>query len=346
MKFTAKQIAEYLGGRVEGNELATVSSFAKIEEGAEGTLSFLANPKYTHFLYETKASVVLVDEDLQIEHEVSATLVRVKSAYEAVARLLQMVDGMKPRKTGIDTTASVAPTAVIGNQVYIGPYAVVADGATIGDGCQIYPHAVVGENVTIGQQCIIYPNVTIYQGCRIGHRVIIHAGAVIGADGFGFAPGNDGYDKIPQTGIVVIEDDVEIGANTCVDRSTMGATVIRRGVKLDNLIQVAHNCEVGENTVMSAQSGLAGSTKIGQWCMIGGQAGFAGHIKVADKTNVGAQCGVISDTKGGGETLIGSPAMDPREYFKAVAYWKRLGDMAHELRDLKRQVDELLNNEQ
>ena len=345
MEFTAKQIAELTGGRVEGNEQAAVSTFAKIEEGHEGAISFLSNPKYTHFLYETKSTIVLVDETLELEHPVSATLIRVKSAYEAVGRLLQFYEQMKPRKTGVDPLAFVSPKATIGKDVYIGAFACIGDGTVVGDGTQVYPHVVVGDGVTIGQQCLLYPNVTIYQGCRLGNRVTIHAGSVIGADGFGFAPNQEGYDKIPQIGIVVIEDDVEIGANTCVDRSTMGQTVIRRGVKLDNLIQVAHNCEVGENTVMSAQVGLAGSTKIGSWCMVGGQAGFAGHIQVADKTFVGAQCGVISNTKGQGEQLIGSPAMDPKQFFRSMAVVKRLPDMYRELNELKKRVEELKKNQ-
>jgi UDP-3-O-[3-hydroxymyristoyl] glucosamine N-acyltransferase len=326
MEFTAKQIADFIGGRVEGNENATVNTFAKIEEGKEGAISFLSNPKYTHYLYDTKSSIVLVNEDLQLEQEVKTTLIRVRNAYESVAQLLQLYESMKPKKTGIDSLAFVSPTAEIGKDVYIAPFAYIGDNVKIGDGCRIYPH------------------VTIYEGCRIGNNVTIHAGSVIGADGFGFAPNQDGYNKIPQIGIVVIEDNVEIGANTCVDRSTMGETRIHKGVKLDNLIQVAHNCEIGENTVMSAQAGMAGSTKIGAWCMVGGQAGFAGHIHVADKTFVGAQCGVISDTKGNGESLIGSPAMDPREYFKAVAYWKRMGDLTKEVRELKKQVAELQNS--
>ena len=341
MEFTAKQIAALINGRVEGNEEAVVSSFAKIEEGREGAISFLSNPKYTHYLYDTKSSVVLVNEELALERPVQATLIRVSNAYEAVAKLLQAYDAMKPRKTGVDTLASVSPTARLGKDVYIGAFACIGDGAVIGDGTQIYPHTVVGDGVKVGAGCVLYPNVTVYHDCQIGNHVTIHAGSVIGADGFGFAPNQSGYDKIPQIGIVIIEDDVEIGANTCIDRSTMGETRIRRGVKLDNLIQVAHNCEIGENTVMSAQVGMAGSTKIGAWCMVGGQAGFAGHIHVADKTNVGAQCGVISNTRGDGETLIGSPAMDPREFFKAVAYWKRLADMAGDLRELKKQVGEL-----
>ena len=341
MEFTARQIAEMIDGRVEGNENAAVNSFAKIEEGREGAISFLSNPKYTHYLYDTRSTIVLVNEALELEKPVSATLIRVKNAYEAVARLLQFYDSMKPRKTGIDPLASVSPSATIGKDVYIGAFACIGDGVVIGDGCQVYRRVVIGDGVKLGESCLLYPHVTIYQGCRLGNHVTIHAGSVIGADGFGFAPNTEGYDKIPQIGIVVIEDNVEIGANTCVDRSTMGQTVINKGVKLDNLIQVAHNCEIGENTVMSAQVGMAGSTKIGAWCMVGGQAGFAGHIHVADKTFVGAQCGVISDTKGNGEELIGSPAMNPREFFKAVAYWKRMGDMSKELRELKKKVEEL-----
>ena len=343
MEFTAKQIADLIGGRVEGNEAAAVHTFAKIEEGQEGAISFLSNPKYTHYLYETKSTIVLVNEDLELEQEVSATLIRVKNAYEAVAKLLQIYESIKPKKTGIDSLAFVSPKATIGKDVYIGAFACIGDGAVIGDGAQIYPHVVIGEGVKVGEKCTFYPNVTVYQGCRIGNNVTIHAGSVIGADGFGFAPNTGGYDKIPQIGIVVIEDDVEIGANTCIDRSTMGQTTIHKGVKLDNLIQVAHNCEIGENTVMSAQVGMAGSTKIGSWCMVGGQAGFAGHIHVADKTFVGAQCGVISSTKGN-EQLIGSPAMDPKVFFKASAVMKKLPDMYRELNQLKKELAELKAN--
>ena len=297
MEFTAKQIAELIQGRVEGNENAIVKTFAKIEEGVPGAISFLSNPKYTHYIYNTKSSVVLINEDVELDQPVSATLIRVKNAYECVAKLLQFYESMKSAKKGIDPLASISPKATVGEDVYIGPFAVIGDGAVIGKGSQIYPHAVIGEGVSLGEKCLIYPNVTIYQGCKLGNNVTIHADSVIGADGFGFAPSTGGYDKIPQIGIVVIEDDVEIGANTCIDRSTMGQTIIHKGVKLDNLIQVAHNCEIGENTVMSAQAGMAGSTKIGAWCMVGGQAGFAGHIQVADKTFVGAQCGVIKNTK-------------------------------------------------
>lgn len=323
MEFTAKQIADLIGGRVEGNENAKINNFAKIEEGKEGCISFLSNPKYTPYIYETKSSVVLVNNDLELEHPVECTLIRVENAYECVAKLMQMYAQMLPKKTGIDSLAFVAKSAKIGKDVYIGPF------------------ACIGENVTIGDGSMIYPHVVVYDGCKIGKKVTIHAGSVIGADGFGFAPNTGGYEKIPQLGIVIIEDDVEIGANTCVDRSTMGQTIIHKGVKLDNLIQVAHNCEIGENTVMSAQAGMAGSTKIGAWCMVGGQAGFAGHIHVADKTMVGAQCGVIGDTKGNGETLIGSPAVNPKMYFKARALDAKLPDMYRQIAQLQRELDAL-----
>ena len=343
MEFTAKQIAELIQGRVEGDENTAVSTFAKIEEGVPGAISFLSNPKYTHYIYDTKSSVVLINEDVELEKPVSATLIRVKNAYECVAKLLQFYESMKPAKKGIDSLAYISPKAQIGEDVYVGAFAYIGDGVVLGKGSQVYPHTVVCEGVTIGEKCILYPNVTIYQGCKLGNNVTIHAGSVIGADGFGFAPNTGGYDKIPQIGIVVIEDNVEIGANTCVDRSTMGQTIIHQGVKLDNLIQVAHNCEIGENTVMSAQAGMAGSTKIGAWCMVGGQAGFSGHIQVADKTFIGAQCGVIKNTKGDGESLIGSPAMDPKMFFKAKAIYSKLPDMYRQIAQLQREVEELKN---
>ena len=323
MEFTAKQIAEFVGGRIEGNENAAIHTFSKIEEGREGAISFLSNPKYTHYLYDTKSTIVLINEDVQLEKPVTPTLIRVKNAYECVAKLLQLYESMKPKKTGVDTLAFVSPSAKIGKDVYIGPF------------------TYIGENVEIGDGTRIFPNVTIYDGTRIGHRVTIHAGAVIGADGFGFAPNTEGYEKIPQIGIVIIEDDVEIGANTCIDRSTMGQTIIHRGVKLDNLIQVAHNCEIGENTVMSAQAGMAGSTKIGAWCMVGGQAGFSGHITIADKTFVGAQSGVIGNTKGNGEQLIGAPAVNPKMYFKARALDAKLPEMYRQIAAMQREIDEM-----
>lgn len=344
MEFTAEQIASVIGGKIEGDKDAKVRTFAKIEEGVEGAISFLSNPKYTHYIYDTKSSVVIVNEDVELEGTVAPTLIRVKNAYESIAQLLQIYEASKPKKTGVSPQAYISPTAKLGKDCYVGPFACIGEGTVIGDGCQIYPHAVVGDNVKMGNGCILYPNTTVYQGCKIGNNVTLHAGSVIGADGFGFAPNADGYDKIPQIGIVTIEDNVEIGANTCVDRSTMGSTVIRKGVKLDNLVQVAHNVEIGENTVMSAQVGIAGSTNVGSWCMFGGQVGIAGHITIGDKTFLGAQSGVPGSLKGG-EELIGTPPMNPRNYFKSQAIFRRLPDMYKELETLKKTIEELKSEE-
>lgn len=344
MEFTAEQIASVIGGKIEGDKDAKVRTFAKIEEGVEGAISFLSNPKYTHYIYDTKSSVVIVNEDVELEGTVAPTLIRVKNAYESIAQLLQIYEASKPKKTGVSPQAYISPTAKLGKDCYVGPFACIGEGTVIGDGCQIYPHAVIGDNVKMGNNCILYPNTTVYQGCKIGNNVTLHAGSVIGADGFGFAPNADGYDKIPQIGIVTIEDNVEIGANTCVDRSTMGSTVIRKGVKLDNLVQVAHNVEIGENTVMSAQVGIAGSTKVGSWCMFGGQVGIAGHITIGDKTFLGAQSGVPGSLKGG-EELIGTPPMNPRNYFKSQAIFRRLPDMYKELETLKKTIEELKSEE-
>ena len=286
---------------------------------------------------------MIVNEDLTLEQAVSPTLIRVKNAYESVAKLLQLYESMKPKKKGIDSLAFISPKAKVGNDCYVGAFAYIADGAVVGDRCVIYPHAYIGEGVTLGDDCIIYPHATIYYGCQLGNRVTLHGGSVIGADGFGFAPGADGYDKIPQIGIVKIEDDVEIGANACVDRSTMGCTIIHKGVKLDNLVQVAHNCEVGENTVMSAQVGIAGSTKIGQWCMFGGQVGIAGHITIGDKVILGAQSGAPGSIKSD-QTLIGTPPMPQTPYFKSQAIFRRLPDMYKELHALRQELDDLKKN--
>jgi len=341
MEFTAKQIAELLKGRVEGDENARVNTFSKIEQGVPGAIAFLSNPKYTHYLYDTQASVVLVDEALALDQEVKATLIRVPNAYEAVATLLQFYDSMKPKKQGIDPMAFIHPTAQVADDAYVGAFAYIGERCVVGSGSSIYPHAVLGDDVKTGEGCIVYSNATIYQGCQLGNRVIVHAGAVIGADGFGFAPSEKGYDKIPQIGIVKIGDDVEIGANTCVDRSTMGATRIGRGTKLDNLIQVAHNVEIGENTVMSAQTGIAGSTKIGSWCMFGGQVGMAGHISIPDRTHVGAQAGIIGTVKKEAQTIIGSPAIDAKQFMKAAAIYPKLPEIYKELDRLKKEVETL-----
>ena len=340
MEFTAQQIAQFVEGKIEGDENATVNTFAKIEEGKEGAISFLSNPKYTHYIYDTKSSVVLVDESVVLEHPVSTTLIRVKNAYECVAKLLQMYESMKPKKTGVDPLAFVSPKAKVAEDVYVGAFSYIGDGAEVGKGSQIYPHAYIGDGVKIGENALVYPNVSIYHGCRLGNNVTVHSGSVIGADGFGFAPSAEGYDKIPQIGIVTIEDNVEIGANTCIDRSTMGSTYVRKGVKLDNLVQIAHNTDIGENTVMSAQVGIAGSAKVGQWCMFGGQVGIAGHITIGDKVFLGAQSGVPGSLKGGQE-LIGTPPMPPRSYFKSQAIFRRLPDMYKELQDLKKEIEEL-----
>ena len=328
MEFTAKQIAQFIEGRIEGDENATVNTFAKIEEGTPGAISFLSNPKYTHFVYDTKSSIVLIDENVELEHPVSTTLIRVKNAYECVAKLLQLYESFKPKKTGIDPLAFVSSTATIGKDTYIAPFAYIGDGVVVGDNCTVYPH------------------VTIYEGCKLGNRVTIHAGSVIGADGFGFAPTPDGYDKIPQIGNVVIEDDVEIGANTCVDRSTMGSTFIRKGVKLDNLIQVAHNVEIGQNTVIAAQTGIAGSTKVGQWCMFGGQVGMAGHIHIADQTHVGAQAGITNSVKQPGQTIIGSPAWDAKGFMKSAAIYRRLPEMYQKINELQKEIEALKQQKQ
>ena len=340
MEFTAKQIADFIGGIVEGDANATVNTFAKIEEGTKGAISFLSNPKYTHYIYETQSSIVLINKDLVLEHPVNATLIRVDNAYECVAKLLQLYDAARPKKQGVDSLAFISPSAKIGENVYIGAFTYIGDNAVVGDGSSIYPHSTIGDNVKLGKGCKIYPNVSIYEGCRLGNNVTIHSGSVIGADGFGFAPNTEGYDKIPQIGIVTIEDNVEIGANTCIDRSTMGTTTIRKGVKLDNLVQIGHNVEVGENTVMSAQTGIAGSTKIGSWCMFGGQVGIAGHITIGDKTFLGAQSGVPGSIKGN-ETLIGTPPMEPKAYFKSQAIFRRLPEMYKQISELQKQIKEL-----
>ena len=340
MEFTAKQIAEFLGGTVDGNENAAVHTFAKIEEGVPGALSFLSNVKYTQYLYSTKSSIVLVNKDFKAEQPVSATLVRVDNAYESLAKLMSLYASMKPAKTGISSLASVSEKAKIGNNVYIGPFSVIEDNAVIGDNTQVYPHVTIGEGASVGAGCILYPHVTIYYGCKIGNRCILHAGSVIGADGFGFAPTPQGYNKIPQIGIVELEDDVEIGANTCIDRSTMGRTVIHKGVKLDNLIQVAHNVEIGQNTVMSAQTGIAGSSKVGSWCMIGGQCGISGHITLGNKVNLAAKTGVIGSLKDG-ETMMGYPAIVYRNFLRSSLIYKDLPELSKTVRQLEKEIQEL-----
>lgn len=341
MEFSAQMIAGLIEGTIVGDPEAKVNNFAKIEEGRSGCISFLANPKYEEYLYTTESTIVLVDATFQPKHEVKATLIKVANAYEAVSKLLQIYDSMKPKRKGIDSLAFIAPTAKIGKDCYIGPFVAIADGVEIGDGCVLHPHVTIGSNAHIGNDTEIYSNAVVYHDCKVGNRCILHAGCVIGADGFGFAPAEDGYHKIPQIGIVTIEDDVEIGANTCVDRSTMGSTYVRRGVKLDNLVQIAHNDDIGAHTVMSAQVGVAGSTHIGEWCMFGGQVGIGGHAHIANRTMAGAQSGIPNNVKKEGTTIQGSPAIDGRNFWKSSAIFKNLPDMWASMNEMKKEIKAL-----
>lgn len=338
MQFSASQIAAMTGGSVEGDGEVLISSFAKIEEGHPGAISFLANPKYAHYIYDTKSSAVLVSKTFEPERDVHCTLIRVEDPYATVASLLQMVEQMmRPVHCGIEQPCFVAEGVEIPSDAYVGAFAYIGKGAKIGKGAQIYPQAYVGENVEIGEHAVVYAGAKIYHHCVIGSRCVIHAGAVIGADGFGFAPVDGHYNKIPQIGNVVIEDDVEIGANTTVDRATMGSTRVRKGSKLDNLIQVAHNCVIGENTVMAAQSGVAGSTRIGSQCMIGGQVGFAGHIEVGDNVQIGAQSGIPSSVKSGSR-LMGTPAIDAAKFARQFVLVKNLPSIADRLKTLENKI--------
>lgn len=341
MEFTASQIAQYIGGTVDGNAEACVHTFAKIEEGVAGALSFFYDPKFEPYVYQTLSTVILVPSTFQPSQPVKATLVRVADPRLAIGQLLNLYESMKPRRTGIDSLAYVAPTARVGKDVYLAPFAYVGDNAEIGDGTQLLPHATVGDGAKVGKECILYANTTVYHDCVIGDRCILHAGSVVGADGFGFAPSADGYEKIPQIGIAVLEDDVELGANACVDRATMGATIIRHGAKIDNLVQVGHNVELGANTVLCAQVGIAGSTKIGEWCTFTGQVGVAGHISIADRTTLGAQSGVPGNIRKPGQTLIGYPAIEPKQFARSAAVYKTLPDMAAQLRQLQKEVEDL-----
>ena len=324
MEFTANQIAALAGGTVDGNGDVKINTFAKIEEGCEGAISFLANPKYIPYIYTTGSSAVLVSREFEPEKPVAATLIRVDDPYATVARLLTMVQQMMtPRRSGKEEPCHVDTTATVADDAYIGTYAYIGKNAVIAAGAQIYPQTYIGDGVVIGENTIIYPGVKIYHGCKVGKNCIIHSGAVIGADGFGFAPVDGGYEKIPQIGNVVIEDDVEIGANTTIDRAMMGSTRICKGVKLDNLIQVAHNCVVGESTVMAAQAGIAGSTKVGKHCMVGGQVGLAGHIQIGDRVEIAAQSGLHRDTPDNAR-LFGTPAMNFTDYVAQAKELRRL----------------------
>jgi UDP-3-O-[3-hydroxymyristoyl] glucosamine N-acyltransferase len=342
MKFTASMIANFLKGEIVGDPNVEVSDISKIEEGRPGTLSFLSNPKYEKYIYITESSIVLVNRTFQPTSKVNATLVKVDDAYQALAALLDLYVQSKPVKEGIEKDCSISSSATIGQKVYIGSYSYIADNAKIGNNAKIYPQVYIGENVTIGDNTVLYPGVKIYSDCKIGANCVIHSGAVIGADGFGFAPNSENnYKKVPQIGNVIIEDYVEIGANTAIDRATMGSTIIRKGVKLDNLIQIAHNVEVGENTVMAAQAGIAGSTKIGRDCMFGGQVGISGHITIAKGVKLGAKSGVNSSIKEENREMIGAPVQDFSDWQKSFVLFRQFPKLAKQISELEKKVKEL-----
>ncbi len=342
MKFSAKRIAEYLNGEIIGNPDVVVDSFSKIEEGREGSLSFLANPKYTPYLYETNASIVIVDKDYPDRDKIKPTLIKVENAYQAFASLLKLYDAVfSAKKNGIEEPSFIDETAKYGKDVYIGAFTYIGKNVEIGNDVKIYPQVYIGDNVKIGDGTVIRPGVKVYHDCVIGKNCTIHSGVIIGSDGFGFAPQGSSYEKVYQIGNVIIEDNVEIGANTTIDRATLGSTIIRKGVKLDNLIQVAHNVEIGEHTVIAAQTGISGSTKLGKYCMIGGQAGFVGHITIADEVKVAAQSGVEKTVKNKGEILQGSPAYHARQYQRSYVVYRKLPELQKQVYELEKMVKEL-----
>jgi len=343
MQFTVQQIAQILGGEIEGDAQALISNLGKIQEAKSGDIAFLANPKYENFIYTTQATAVIVSKDFQPKQHISATLIRVEDAYSAFSKLLETYEKMiSVEKKGKENPCFIHETATLGEETYIGAFAYIGEKAKIGDKVKIYPNVYIAENVSIGENTIIYAGVKIYKNCIIGSNCVIHAGAVIGSDGFGFAPQADGsYQTIPQIGNVVIEDDVSIGANTTIDRATMGSTIIRKGAKIDNLVQIAHNVIVGENTVIAAQAGIAGSTEIGGNCMLGGQVGVAGHIKIANKTIIGAQSGLGGNVEQEGLQLQGSPAFGVKEFYKTYAVFKKLPELYRQINDLERKLKNL-----
>jgi UDP-3-O-[3-hydroxymyristoyl] glucosamine N-acyltransferase len=340
-KFFTKDIAELLHGRLVGKPDIEVNKLAKIEEGKPGSLTFLANPKYTQYIYSTKASVVVVNKDFIPEQEISAALIYVEDAYQAFAKLLELYNQIKLNKEGISPHAFISKTAEIGKNVYIGEFVFIGENVEIGHNVKIYPQAHIGDNTSIGDNTIIYSGVRIYSDNIIGKECTIHSGAIIGADGFGFAQKCDNnYMKVAQIGNVVIEDNVEIGANTCIDRATLGSTIIHKGVKLDNLIQIAHNVEIGENTVIISQAGIAGSTKIGKNCMIGGQVGIVGHLKIADNVKIAAQSGIQKNIEEEGAILQGSPAFDRHDFQKAYVYFRKLPSLFTQLEEIEKKLKE------
>ncbi|GAB4312563.1 MAG: UDP-3-O-(3-hydroxymyristoyl)glucosamine N-acyltransferase [Bacteroidales bacterium] len=346
MEFSARDIARILNGSIEGNPDVTVNNVSKIEEGKPGTITFLANPKYTQYIYSTNASIVIVRNDFQAENPVSATLIRVEDPYTAFAKLLEAYNQIKQDKKGISDLAYIDSSATVGNDCYVGEFAYIGRNVSVGNNCRIYPQVYLGDNVVVGDNTTLYPGVKIYAENKIGSDCIIHAGVVIGSDGFGFAPQQEGnYSKVAQIGNVIVEDHVEIGANTTIDRATLGSTIIRKGVKLDNLIQIAHNVEIGEHTVISAQTGVSGSTKIGKFCMIGGQVGFINHITIADEVKIAAQSGVGKSITEKGAIVQGSPAFEISKYRKSYIHFRNLDNLARELNSLRKRLDELENKE-
>ncbi len=346
MQFTAQQLATILQGSVEGDPNVVVSDFAKIEEGRSDALSFLANNKYEHYLYNTNAAAVLVDNDFKPQQAFRTTLIRVPNAYAALAQLMQMVEDSKEKPKGISSTAYIHPSAKVAASCYVGDFVWIGAEAEIGENCVLHPHSYIGESVKVGKDCTFYPHSCIYHSCEIGNEVIIHAGAVIGADGFGFAPQDDGYKKIPQMGKVIIEDRVEIGANTCIDRAVMDATIIKEGVKLDNLVQIAHNCSVGKHSVFAAQVGMAGSSHVGEWCQFGGQVGLSGHITVGDKVSLGGQTGILGNVKSG-SVMLGSPAMPLRDMLRTSVLLPKLPELSRKIDELEKELNalkEICNN--
>ncbi len=338
MEFTAEQIAGLLNGKVVGNPDTIVNKLAKIEEGELGSLSFLANLAYAQYIYTTDASIVIVNKDFQLEKPVkeTCTLVQVDDAYQCFTKLLEMYDSMKNNKIGIEKQTAIAESATLGENIYIGAFAYISENVTIGNNTKIYPHTFIGDNVKIGDNTIIYAGVKIYHECIIGSNCIVHAGAVIGSDGFGFAPNDKGeYTKIPQLGNVIIEDNVEVGPNNCIDRATLGSTIIRRGVKLDNLVHIAHNVVVGENTVLAGQTGISGSSKIGKNCMTGGQVGITGHITVGNNVKIAGQSGVSKSVEDN-SVLQGSPAFNVKDFMRSYASFKNLPKVLERINELER----------
>lgn len=334
MEITAKALAALAGGTVDGDGDAVLKGFAKIEEAKAGDLSFIANPKYSHYACSTKATALLVHNDFQGEGVIRATLIRVEDPYSTLARLLRMIEEMKPEPEGIEQPSYISEGIEILEKVYIGAFSYIGKNVKLGKGVKIYPQCYIGDGVVIGDHTVLRAGVKVYEGCKIGNRCIVHSGAVIGADGFGFAPKDGHYEKIPQIGIVIISDDVEIGANTTIDRATFGSTTIGRGTKLDNLIMVAHNVTIGEDNVFASQTGIAGSTHIGNSNMVGGQCGFAGHITIGDHNEFGAQSGIPNNV-GNGKRLLGYPAIDARQFAKNQVYIKNLGKLYSELKNKK-----------